>query len=133
LLGGVVGIVSSSSFNTFPSSCCTHPLIDPIWHTCDSSNTTKNVVKDIIPWSPRWGCHTGLYLLGFLLLILLPHLQPFVSYLLPCPLRVTGEHDIELFYELNPISLPKGLAIILPMFFLTHSQGTFCSLQSTLD
>jgi hypothetical protein len=53
--------------------------------------------------------------------------------LLPCPLHVTGELDIELFYELDPISLPKGLAIIFPIFFLTHSHGTFCSPQSTLS
>jgi hypothetical protein len=133
LFGGVVGIVSWLLHNTFTSSCCIHPLIYPIWHTHDSSNTTKNVVKDIIPWSPCWGCHIGLSLLGFLLFILLPHPQPFVSYLLPCLLRAIGKLDIELFYELDPISLPKGFAIILPIFFLTHSHRTFCSPQSTLS
>jgi hypothetical protein len=45
----------------------------------------------------------------------------------------TWEFDIEFFYKLNTFFSPKGLAIILPIFFLTHSQGTFCSLQWTFS
>jgi hypothetical protein len=63
-----------------------------------------------------------------LLLILLPDPQPLVLYLLPCPLCVIRELGIEFPCELNPISLPKGLVVILQIFFLTHIHKKLCVL-----